>query len=138
METTLINRIRLLQLHILTEFLRHFGTDVESRSMEIGSLLSLLLEETSAMQGIKALRYFNAEVYTIHDISGYPPAVKTAIVRGLNEAGGNYRFMANGRSEPLPAIIGCDYIEVTVPTKDPIGLLEAKRMRDLLRSMKTD
>lgn len=138
METTLTNRIRLLQLHILTEFLRHFGTDVECRSLEIGSLLGLLLDDTSAMQGIKALRYFNTEVYIIHNVNDYPPAVKTAIVRGLNEACANYRFMANGRSEPLPAIIGCDYIEVTVPTKDPIGLLEAKKMRDLLRSMKTD
>lgn len=138
METTLTNRIRLLQIHILAEFLRNFGTDVECRSLEIGSLLNLLLDDTSAMQGIKALRYFNTEVYIIHNISEYPPTVKVALTNGLNEAGASYKFMANGRSEPLPAIIGCDYIEVTIPTKEPIGLLEAKRMRDLLLSMKTD
>lgn len=135
METTLHNRIRLLQIHILTEFLRHFGTDVECRSMEIGSLLNLLLDDTSAMRSIKALRHFNSQVYTIRHVNDYPAAVKAAIVSGLNEAGASYQYMAGGRSEPLPSIIGCDYIEVTIQTQDPIGLLEAKRMRDLLRSM---
>jgi hypothetical protein len=126
METTVLNRIRLIQFHILMEFLKSFGINVEARSMEIGALLTDLLDDdTTPVTSIKALRTFGNDVLYIDHINEYPAAVQTAVFEGLRSAGASFKKLVSDAS-----------LEVDLCTREPIGLLEAKRMRDILRSMK--
>ena len=124
METTLTNQLNLIRMYILKEFFRHFGIDVESRSFEIGDLLNRIMDkDIQPVAAIKAIRTFGQVPYSFRVDDHLPPAVMAAVKNGLDDAGVSWKqdglvFNLNLKGNSLP-----------------IGLLEAKKMYDLLRSM---
>jgi len=124
METTLTNQLNLIRLHILREFFRFHRISVDDKGFEIGALLNRIMDpDVSAVATIKAIRNFGATSYTIVVDNGAPLAVKAAVKEGLSAAGAPWT--QDGAT-----------INVSLGNNGlPIGLLEAKKMYDLLRSM---
>lgn len=122
---TINDQISLLRLHVLREFLRFHGIAVEDKGFEIGSLLDRIMDrEVNAVACIKAIRNFDMMAYTIKVEEHLPQAVVFALKEGLTVAGASWT--QDGLTFNLNLKGG---------TSRPIGLLEAKKMYDLLRSM---
>jgi len=121
-------QVDLLRLHVLREFLRFCGVDVDSKSFEVGSLLDRIMDrEIDIVAAVKAIRNFDMMTYTIKVDEHLPSAVMFALKEGLTVAGTSWTQDAQ------------DGVVFNLNLKGgnsrPIGLLEAKKLVDLLRSM---
>jgi len=118
-------QVDLLRLHVLREFLRFYGVDVDSKSFEVGSLLDRIVDrEIDIVAAVKAIRNFDMMAYTIKVDEHLPSAVMFALKEGLTVAGTSWTQ---------------DGVVFNLNLKGgnsrPIGLLEAKKLVDLLRSL---
>lgn len=130
--------IRLIQLHILTAFFSNRGIDVVGRSLEIGELLTRILDisTVNAVSVLKDMRHFGASELRIN-VGGhprFPTTVVMAVRDGLDRVEAQY-CMYDDKDRITSSVEFVDYFLVTIPSETPIDLLEAKRMFDLLRSM---
>ena len=121
---TIHQQVDLLRLHILKEFLRLYGVDVDSLGFEIGSLLDRIMDrDIDAVSSIKAIRNFGRVNHTLKVDEHLPPIVLEAVVKGLEAAGVSWTKE------------GATFTLNLTGSRHTIGLLEAKKLVDLLRSM---
>lgn len=118
-------QIGLLRSHILTEFLRLYGVDVDDRAFEIGSLLDKIMDnDIDVVAKVRAVRNFGRVNHTLKVDEHLPSIVMDAVTKGLTAFGASWT--KEGAVFTLNLMGG---------TKHTIGLLEAKKLVDLLRSM---
>ena len=122
---TLHQQVDLLRHHILKEFLRLHGVDVDDLGFEVGSLLDKIMDhDVDVVAKVKAVRNFGRVNHTLKVDEHLPPIVMDAVTKGLTSAG--ISWTKEGATFTLNLMGG---------TKHTIGLLEAKKLVDLLRSM---
>lgn len=122
---TITTQIALLRLHILREFLRFYGIAVDDRGFEIGSLLDKIMDrDYDLVATVKAIRHFDRTKYTIRVDENLPHDVMFALKEGLTAAGASW--VQDGLVFNVNLMGG---------TSRPIGLVDAKKLVDLLRSM---
>ncbi len=118
-------QIDLLRHHILTEFLRLYGCAVDDRGFEVGSLLDKIMDvDVDVVAKVRAVRNFGRVNHTLKVDEHLPPIVMEAVTKGLTASGASWT--QEGAVFTLDLMGG---------TKHTIGLLEAKKIVDLLRSM---
>ena len=118
-------QIDLLRHHILKEFLRLYGVNVDDLGFEVGSLLDKIMDhDVDVVAKVKAVRNFGRVNHTLKVDEHLPPLVMEAVTKGLTAFGASWT--QEGATFTLNLLGG---------TKHTIGLLEAKKLVDLLRSM---
>lgn len=124
MELNILQQIDLLRLHILREFLRLHGIDVEDKGFAIGSLLDRVMDkDVDVVAKVKAIRNFGRVNYDIKVDEHLPPRVVEALKQGLDasgalwtQKGALFTLKLNGATQA-------------------VGLLDAKKLVDLLQSL---
>jgi hypothetical protein len=117
-------QVDLLRLHVLREFLRLHNVDIDGLGFEIGSLLDRIMDrDIDAVSSVKAIRNFGRLNHTLKVDEHLPPLVLEAVVKGLEAAGVSWTKEH------------CTFTLNLTGANHTVGLLEAKKLFDLLRSM---
>lgn len=117
-------QLDLLRLHILREFLRLHGIDVEDKGFEIGSLLDRIMDrDVDIVAKVRAVRNFGRVNHNIKVDEYLPPLVMEAVAKGLDAFGVSWT-----KDGPMFTL------NLNGATQ-AVGLLDAKKLVGLLQSL---